>query len=200
MRRALLYIMILIGAVIAVLIMILRLIPSINWPATRKPGQMESRLADYLTSNWVRRHAAKQTNPFSPTPENLKAGQGDFEEHCATCHGLDGSGENRFEADFYPPVAKLTDEDAQEWSDGELYFIVANGIPMSGMPGFARNHDSKEIWGMILWMRHLAQLSPPEKAALESRVHISIEQHQKMMEESHPEAVQASPNPTPGAR
>jgi mono/diheme cytochrome c family protein len=197
-RRALLYIMILIGAVIAVLILILRLLPSINWPATRKPGQLETRLADYVTSNWVRRHAAKETNPFRPTPENLKAGQGDFEEHCATCHGLDGSGENRFEADFYPPVAKLNDADAQEWSDGELYFIIANGIPMSGMPGFARNHDAKEIWGMILWMRHLAQLSPPEKAAMESRTHMSIEQHQKMMEESHPHETQPPHNPTPG--
>ena len=199
MRRALLYIMILIGAVIAALIMIIFfLLPSINWPASSKPGQLERRLADYVTSNWIRRHAAEQNNPLTPTPENLKAGQGDFEEHCATCHGLDGSGENRFEADFYPPVAKLTG-DAQDWSDGELYFIIANGIPMSGMPGFARNHDSKEIWGMVLWVRHLAQLSPPEKAALESRAHMTAEQHQKMMEESHPEEIHATPNSTPGA-
>ncbi len=190
--------MILIGAVMAVLIMLLRLLPSINWPATRKPGQMERKLADYVTSEWVRRHAAKQTNPINPTPENLKAGQGDFEEHCATCHGLDGSGENRFEADFYPPVAKLTDDDAQNWSDGELYFIISNGIPMTGMPGFSGNHDSKEIWGMILWVRHLAQLNPAEKAALESRAHMSVEQHQKMMEESHPGEVQPS-SPKPGA-
>ena len=195
MRRALF--LILVGAVIAVLLMIYLLIPSINWPATRKPGQIESRLADYITSNWIRHRAAKQTNPLNPTPENLKAGQGDFDEHCATCHGLDGSGENRFEADFYPPVAKLTD-DVQNWSDGELYFIIANGIPMSGMPGFSRSHDSKEIWGMVLWVRHLAQLSPPEKAALESRTHMSTEQHQKMMEESHPGEVQPS-SPKPGA-
>ena len=199
MRRALLYIMILIGAVIAALIMIIFfLLPSINWPATRKPGDLERKLAGYVTSNWIRRHAAKQNNPLTPTPENLKSGQGDFEEHCATCHGLDGSGENRFEADFYPPVAKLTGH-AQDWSDGELYFIIANGIPMSGMPGFGEHHDSKEIWGMVLWVRHLAQLSPPEKAALESRAHMTAEQHQKMMEESHPEEIHATPNSTPGA-
>ena len=197
MRRALLYIMILIGAVIAVLIMIIfLLLPSINWPASRKPGQLETKMADYVTSEWVRRHAAKQTNPLNPTPENLKAGQGDFEEHCATCHGLDGSGENRFEADFYPAVAKLTD--VRDLSDGELYFIIANGIPMTGMPGFGEHHDSKDIWGMVLWVRHLAQLSAAEKAALESRVHMSAEQHRKMMEESHPGEVQPS-SPKPGA-
>lgn len=196
MRRALF--LILIGALIAALMMIFLILPSINWSATRKPGQIESRMADYITSNWVRRHAAKQTNPFRPTPENLRAGQGDFEEHCSTCHGLDGSGENRFEADFYPPVVKLTD-DAQKWSDGELYFIIANGISMTGMPGFGKSHDPKEIWGMVLWVRHLAQLSPPEKEALESRAHMSAEQHQKMMEESHPEQIQPPRDPKPGA-
>jgi mono/diheme cytochrome c family protein len=192
--------MILVGAVIAVLILILRLLPSINWPASRKPGQVESKLADYVMSNWIRRHGAKETNPIRPTPENLKAGQTNFEEHCATCHGLDGSGENRFEADFFPPVAKLTDDDAQNWSDGELYFIIANGIPMSGMPGFGEHHDSKEIWGMILWVRHLAQLSPPEKADLESRSHMTTEQHQKMMEEAHPEAIQPQPIAKPSTK
>lgn len=166
--------MILVAAVIVVLILHLRLLPSINWPASSKPGQVERKLADYVTSEWVRRHAAKQTKPLNMSPENLKAGQGDFEEHCATFRGLDGCGENRFDADFYPPVAKLTD-DVQEWSDGELYFIVANGIPMSGMPGFARNHDSKEIWGMVLWVRYLAQLRPPEKAALESRAQMTTD-------------------------
>src|SRR3981081_3983193 len=99
--------MILVGAVIAVLILILRLLPSINWPASRKPGQVESKLADYVTSNWIRRHGAKETNPIRPTPENLKAGQTDFEEHCATCHGLDGSGENRLEGGSCADVATV---------------------------------------------------------------------------------------------
>ena len=77
----------------------------------------------------IRRNAGTQSNPLPPTPENLKAGQSDFEEHCAGCHGLEGDGENRFEADFYPPIPKLTG-DTQKWSDGELYFIIANGISM----------------------------------------------------------------------
>jgi hypothetical protein len=57
---------------------------------------------------------------------------------------------------------------------------------MSGMPGFGKNHDPKEIWGMVMWVRHLAQLSPPEKAAIESRKRMTTEQHEKMMKEAHP--------------
>jgi mono/diheme cytochrome c family protein len=179
---AILIVLAAVGGAIALLFML----PSMNWSATRTPGQLESRLAGYITSNWIRRNADEQSNPFRPTPENLKAGQGDFDEHCSGCHGLSGSGENRLEADFYPPVAKLTG-DAQKWSDGELYFIVANGICMTAMPGFGKKHDPKEIWGMILWVRHLAQLSPDEKAAIESRMHMTTEQHEEMMRESHPE-------------
>jgi mono/diheme cytochrome c family protein len=173
-------------AVIAVLLAIFLIMPSMNWGTIRNPGRTESSLASYLKSTWIRRHADKQPNPLPPTPENLKAGQGDFEEHCSGCHGLGGDGENRFEADFYPPVPKLTD-DAQKWSDAELYFIIANGISMTGMPGFGKNHDPKEIWGMVLWVRHLAQLSPPEKTAIESRTRMTTEQHEKMMKETHPE-------------
>lgn len=167
-------------------VVLLFILPSMNWSATRRPGQMESTIASYITSNWIRRHADAQPNPFRPTPGNLKAGQDDFDEHCSGCHGLTGTGDNRLEADFYPPVAKLTGN-TQKWSDGQLYFIIANGICMTGMPGFGKKHDPKEIWGMILWVRHLAQLSPQEKAALESRMRMTTEEHEEMMQTSHPE-------------
>jgi mono/diheme cytochrome c family protein len=172
-------------AVMALLVAIFLLLPRLNWSAIRKPGQIEKKLAGYATSNWIRRNADTHPNPLPPTPENLKAGQSDYEEHCAGCHGLEGDGENRFEADFNPPVPKLTGG-TKKWSDGELYFIIANGISMTGMPGFGKNHDPKEIWGMVLWMRHLAQLSPPEKEAIKSRAHMTTDQHEKMMNEAHP--------------
>jgi mono/diheme cytochrome c family protein len=173
-------------AVIGGLVVLFFILPSMNWSATRRPGQMESTLASYITSHWIRRNADEQRNSFRPTPENLDAGQRDFDEHCSGCHGLTGSGENRLEADFYPPVPKLTG-DTQKWSDGELYFIIANGISMTGMPGFGKKHAPKEIWGMILWVRHLAQLSPQEKTALESRMRMTAEEHEEMMQKSHPE-------------
>jgi mono/diheme cytochrome c family protein len=171
-------------AVMALLIAIFLVLPSMNWSAIRKPGQMENKLAGYIASGWIRHNAKMQSNSLPPTPENLKAGQDDFDEHCAGCHGLDGSGENRFEADFYPPIPKLTG-DTQKWSDGELYFIIANGISMTGMPAFGKNHDPKEIWGMVLWLRHLVQLSPSEKAAIETRMHMATEWHEEKMKEDN---------------
>jgi mono/diheme cytochrome c family protein len=171
-------------AVMAILVALFFLLPTMNWSAIRKPAKIENRLAGYFKSNWIRHNAGTQSNPLSPTPENLKAGQSDFEEHCAGCHGLEGDGENRFEGDFYPSIPKLTGG-AQKWSDGELYFIIANGISMTGMPGFAKKHDPKEIWEMVLWVRHLAQPNPSQKAELQSRARMTTEQHEKMMKETH---------------
>jgi mono/diheme cytochrome c family protein len=185
LMRALINIAILTAlAVIAGSILVVLVLPAMNWSATRTPGQLEGRLASYVTSRWIRRNADERRNPFPPTPENLKAGQDDFDEHCSGCHGLTGNGENRLEADFYPPVVKLTG-DTQKWSDAELYFIVANGICMTGMPGFGKKHAPKEIWGLILWVRHLAQLNPQEKAAIESSMRMTTEQHEEMMERMH---------------
>ena len=194
--------MLIVVSVIGGLLLVALILPAMNWSATRKPGEVERKLASYVTSAWIRRNADAQSNPFRPTPENLKAGEGDFDEHCSGCHGLTASGENRLEADFYPPVAKLTG-DTQKWSDGELYFIVANGIRLTGMPGFGKQHDPKEIWGMILWVRHLAQLSPSEKVAIESRMRMTTEQHEKMMQMMHmsnpePPEIPNPPNPNQG--
>ena len=186
MKRTLTDILIVGGlAVMALIVAILLLLPRLNWSALRKPGQIEKKLAGYATSNWIHRNAGTQSNPLPPTPENLKAGQSDYEEHCAECHGLEGDGENRFEADFNPPIPRLTGG-AQKSSDAELYFIIANGTAMTAMPGFGRNHDPKEIWGMVLWVRHLAQLSQAEKEAIESRTRMTTDQHEKMMKETGP--------------
>ena len=128
----------------ALLIAIFLVLPSMNWSAIRKPGQMENRLAG-LSLPLVGSATMPRRSPtfcLQP-PENLKAGQDDFDEHCSGCHGLDGSGENRFEADFYPPIPKLTG-DTQKWSDGELYFIIANGISMTGMPAFGKRATTRK--------------------------------------------------------
>jgi mono/diheme cytochrome c family protein len=180
-KRALLYISVLTAAeVIGGLIVTLLVLPSMNWSATNKPAALETRIANYTISRWVRRNANNQSNPFPETPENLKPAKAEFGEHCAICHGLDGSGVNRIEADFYPAVPKLTGQ-IQSWSDGQIYYVIANGIGLSAMPGFSRNHDSQDIWHTVLWIRHLAKLTPDEKAQLENEMKAGSEQHERTM-------------------
>jgi len=155
-------------------------LPRFDWGANQKPGAIEQALANDSLKRWVDSHANSLANPISATAENLTAARTEYNEHCAACHGLDGGGGNRFEAHFYPPIAKLTG-DTQALSDAEIYFIVANGVGYTAMPGFADLHSSNDIWRLVLWVRHLARLTPQEKAAIESEVRKGSAEHEHTM-------------------
>jgi hypothetical protein len=93
----------------------------------------------------------------------------------------DGSGHNRFEAEFNPPVAKLTGG-VQKFSDSEIYFIVAHGIRYTAMPAFGKTHSSDDMWRAVLWVRHLGNLTVAEKAEIEQEVQHATMKHEMTME------------------
>jgi mono/diheme cytochrome c family protein len=159
----------LIGLVIEVLVILLLVMPQMQWNASARPSAAESWTARYVLGNWVRINASSEHNPIAPTPENLQDGEREYDEHCAVCHGFGGDGENQLGADFYPPVARLS-EGLIGLSDGALYFIVSKGIRMTAMPGFGTRHSRDELWKMILWVRHLPNLTPRERAAIQTRI------------------------------
>ena len=78
-------------------------------------------------------------------------------------------------------MAKLTGG-VQKLSDSELYFIVANGIRNTAMPAFAKAHSHDDMWRAVLWVRHLANLTAEEKAAIESRMKQNTSKHERTMQ------------------
>ena len=156
--------------------------PRMSWSAAAEPGELEEWVADRVIGGWITRNASMENNPVAESAQNLKAGQADYKEHCAGCHGLDGGGRNRLEADFYPPIPKLS-EDAQQMTDGEIYFIIAKGIRYSAMPAFEAHHKPEEIWRLVLWTRHLGHLSPEEKTAIQAEMRAREERHKEAMHE-----------------
>jgi len=167
-------------AVVAPLVWLL-VVPRMDWSARQKPPPVEQALATNVLTRWIRRNAVSRTNPLSPTPDNLKEAQAEYEEHCAACHGLDGGGSNRFEAQFYPPVAKLTGG-VRKLSDSDIYFIVANGIRYTAMPAFEGTHSPDDIWRMVLWVRHLTYLTADERAAIVSDMRSRMRDHGETMQ------------------
>ena len=158
-----------VAVAIGAAIVIFLVMPRLYWGAIGKPSTPERWIAHYVLGQWVVNNATASQNPIPPTPGNLKAGEQAYDRHCAFCHGLDGSARNEPHADFYPPIARLAHGVADK-SDGEVYYIVANGIRMSAMPGFGATHPPDEIWRMILWVRHFPHLTPQERAAIEAKM------------------------------
>lgn len=134
-----------------------------NWAASQTPGVVERFLARWLLSR-SRPSEPLERNPLPATPENLQAGRQLYEKQCAFCHGTDGRGQNPNGLQFYPPVPSLIDPKL-ELHDGQIHFIVSQGIRYTAMPSFAKVLNSEEIWQVILWVRqlsHPSQVPPPK--------------------------------------
>ena len=156
------------------------LMPRMNWSATVKPGTLENRIASSVRKRWIAIHRPDQRNPLAATPDNLVGGRDDYDEHCSVCHGVDGSGKNRLEAEFYPRGPRLTG-DIQQLSDAEIYFVIANGVALSAMPAFGERHRPEEIWRLVMWVRHLAALTANERKKIEREASNQERTHEEMV-------------------
>jgi mono/diheme cytochrome c family protein len=101
-------------------------------------------------------------NPIPPSPENIRRGMEHFADHCATCHANDGGGQTIFGKGLYPKPPDLRAAGTQNKSDGELYYTIENGVRLSGMPAFSEIHTTEKTWRLVLFIRHLPQITPEE--------------------------------------
>jgi mono/diheme cytochrome c family protein len=85
---------------------------------------------------------------------------------CVTCHGAPGVDPSEAGQGLNPPAPDLTLAKVQARSDGELFWIIQNGIRMTGMPAFGPTHKEQAIWRMVAFVRHLPELSKDEEKAL----------------------------------
>ncbi len=128
-----------------------------------KPSGLESNVAMRLHDSSIPDRYEKMTNPLSAHGVDLIEAGEHYTEHCAVCHADNGSGEPKFHGVMYPRPTDLRSPDTQEMSDGELYFVIKNGIRWSGMPAFGKPGDTDEhAWKIVAYVRHLPQLTPAE--------------------------------------
>ncbi len=105
-------------------------------------------------------------NPVPPNPETLRHGMEHWADHCATCHANDGSGKTTIGTNLYPKAPDMREKETQSLTDGELYYIIRNGVRMTGMPAWGNPEDGEndhETWTLVLFIRHLPQLGEEEK-------------------------------------
>ena len=114
-------------------------------------------------------------DPYLSTAENLREGEEHFADHCAICHGNDGSGDTLFGKGLYPKPPDMRTADTQNKSDGELYYTIVNGVRLSGMPAFGpgavpasgdEGTGDAENWKLVLFIRHLPQITSEELEAM----------------------------------
>ncbi len=131
--------------------------------ARANPTRVEQSVARYLWRLSIPAGARATPDPLAHTPENLKDARLHFADHCAGCHGNDGSGDTLFGRGLYPKPPDLRHPATQDRSDGELFWIIENGVRFTGMPAFSDHRMPEESWKLVHFIRHLPQLTPEER-------------------------------------
>jgi len=139
---------------------------SFDVSASRPPGTLEKRLAGFALDHSVARRAPKVHNPQGKSPDAVRGGMAHYKEMCVFCHGAPGVDASEAGEGLNPPAPDLTGRKTQARTDGEIFWILKNGIRMTGMPAFGPTHKDEELWKMVAFLRHLPELTPEETKAL----------------------------------
>ncbi len=119
------------------------------------PGRTETAIVTF-----AKHHAfignKKQKNPLPGNAATLADGKEAFSHYCVACHGMDGQNTGVPFADHIsPPIPSLASTEVQRYSDGQLKWILDNGIWPSGMPGSKGTLSDDELWSIVVYLRHL---------------------------------------------
>ena len=134
-----------------------------------EPSWAERSLARYARRMAMPDAARDRKNPNPLTPESLAHAREHWIAHCSTCHGLDGRGDTPVGRNLYPRVPDLTAPETQQRTDGELFFIISNGVRFTGMPGWGNEDTPESIWELVGFIRRLPRLDPKEVEAMRSQ-------------------------------
>ena len=160
MKRALAVLVLLLLALAAGGIFLLRRGHSALEQPSRAEEAIARRLRHLATPAWAR----AQVNPLPAGAAVLADARAHFADHCATCHANDGSGQTPIGKNVYPNAPDLRLADTQSMSDGEIFWVIHNGIRFTAMPAWGENDLDNDVgsWKLVHFIRHLPQLTQEE--------------------------------------
>ena len=148
--------------------------------ARATPGALETAVAGRLRALAVPSEYSELGNPVLVNEESVRNGMAHFADHCAQCHGNDGTGAEMGK-DMFPPTPDLTASSTQELGDGTLFYVIEHGVRFTGMPAFGTDtlEGEESSWHLVNFIRHLPKLTAEqieEMAAMNPRPPVEIRQ------------------------
>jgi mono/diheme cytochrome c family protein len=126
--------------------------------AENHPSPGETSVANAAKDVAIPLEAGKMKNPLSETDEAVSQGQEVFLGSCAQCHGADARGDTVIGRNMAPPAMDLTSGHVQHWSDAELFWIIQNGVRLTGMPSWKSTISDNDTWKLALYIHHIPRL------------------------------------------
>jgi mono/diheme cytochrome c family protein len=131
-----------------------------GFSARTKPTTVEALVARATRNIALPMDANELKNPLEITPLLIAEARDHFADHCAVCHGNKGDGKTMINEGLYPPAPDMREQTTQGLTDGELFYLIKNGIRLSGMPGWGG--EDADNWKLVAFIRHLPKLSEKE--------------------------------------
>ena len=123
--------------------------------AARPPSKLETSILTAAKHRLLVGDKAAR-NPLPTSQQSILEGQQSFSHYCDVCHGLDGQATGvPFSDSLSPPVPSLASRTVQAYSDGQLFWVIQNGLWPSGMPAAKGILNDDEIWSLVVYIRHL---------------------------------------------
>jgi mono/diheme cytochrome c family protein len=138
--------------------------------SARAPASgLERRLAHLARSAAMPARARNAANPVPDSPQVESDARAHFADHCAVCHANDGGGDTVMGKRTWPPAPDMRLPATQNLSDGELFYVIQNGVRFTAMPGWGSDspRDTEDSWKLVHFIRHLPHLTAEEKTEMQ---------------------------------
>jgi cytochrome c553 len=115
----------------------------------------------------ISRHAHDAPPANIGNPATVQAGAREFAEHgCTNCHGAPGVTWAKFSEGLRPDPPDLKDV-VNDRTPAQLFWVIKNGINMTGMPSFAlAGAKDDDIWSIVAFLKKLPIVTEADYKAL----------------------------------
>lgn len=137
-----------------------------NVAATMPHSRLTAWILEEARDRSILFHSQGIQPPSLKNPKLARDGFKEYHEMCRQCHGASGQQRAEFARGLYPKPPDLTSKEIRDLREDELYWVVKNGIKMTGMPAFGPTHEENELWAIVAFLRRLPELSKGEYEAL----------------------------------
>jgi len=139
-----------------------RYVTSGGMTARRTPSGLEAFIARHLVDLGIDAQARARKSPVSTSvgSADVAAGRALYQQHCQACHGTDGTGKTAAGDGLYPPPPDLgrTALAHRKRTDGELFYLIRNGVRNTGMPAW--DLADAQLWDLVAFIRNLPETAP----------------------------------------
>ena len=138
--------------------------------ATKPHPAIVSVILHSVTERSIQRNSAGLEVPYDVDDENIYVeGFKEYEEMCVQCHGAPGVELSSTGKGLFPKPPRFPSEEFNEYSLKDIFWVMKNGIKMTGMPAYGPTHEDETIWAVAIFLDKSRDLSEAEYKSLRDK-------------------------------